>query len=151
MTPTERMFYELKKQGKTISRLCAYLGIGTNVIANWKKSNTIPPAKYLVNISEFLDISTDYLLTGQECSTYSISDNEQQLIKMYRQLSPETRGQVYGYLLKTYETAIFTKSTSYNPPAQVAAYGGDGVKTIRDNLSEEEVANLIKEFNKNKG
>lgn len=64
MTSIERMFAELESQGKTIQSLCNYIGITSSVIANWKSRSEFPPAKYIVTICEFLDVSADYLLSG---------------------------------------------------------------------------------------
>lgn len=64
MTATERMFNELNRQNKTSAQLCRWLEIKSNTLANWKSTNTIPPSKYLVSICEFLNVSTDWLLTG---------------------------------------------------------------------------------------
>lgn len=66
MTATERMYEKLAQQGKTSSSLCRFLNIKTSIIAGWKEQNTIPPAKYLVGISEFLNVSVDWLLTGED-------------------------------------------------------------------------------------
>lgn len=66
MTATERVYYELERQGKKGSDLCRHLGITTSLLAGWKKQNTYPPAQYLAGIAEFLDVTADYLLTGKE-------------------------------------------------------------------------------------
>ena len=66
MTATERMYECLEKQGKKPAELVRHLGISSSVMAGWKASAEIPPSKYLVRISEFLNISEDYLLTGKE-------------------------------------------------------------------------------------
>lgn len=97
MTITERVFDLLSKQHKTDASLCGHLGIKSNVIANWKKTNTIPPAKYLVSISEFLGVSCDYLLTGKEAAD-NISADEQDLLSMYRSLPSCVQREVLSYI-----------------------------------------------------
>lgn len=64
MTATERMFDEIERQGKRQSDLCRRLGITTSMLAGWKKKNSIPPAWHLVGICDFLNVTTDWLLTG---------------------------------------------------------------------------------------
>ena len=66
MTATERVYYELDRQGKKGSDLCRHLNITTSLLAGWKKQNTFPPAQYLAGIAEFLEVTVDYLLTGKE-------------------------------------------------------------------------------------
>lgn len=66
MTATERMYFELERQGKKGSDLCRHIGITTSLLAGWKKQNTFPPSQYLAGIAEFLNVTVDYLLTGIE-------------------------------------------------------------------------------------
>jgi len=105
------MFEELSRQGKTSAGLCRHLDIKSSVLANWKASDTIPPAKYLVSICEYLNVSVDWLLTGQvkeECSrkesSWELSENQKRvandffnnltleqvaLLNNYEKLNPE--------------------------------------------------------------
>ncbi|MCD7800934.1 MAG: helix-turn-helix domain containing protein [Ruminococcus sp.] len=47
------------------SDLCKFLGIKDSTFSTWKVRKTDPPAKYLLLICEYLNISIDYLL-GRE-------------------------------------------------------------------------------------
>lgn len=75
----------LKDKHQKQSELCTYLGINTSTMTNWKNRDTDPPAKYIIPICEFLNISPYYLLTGKEKSP-SLPDDEQELLSYYNNL-----------------------------------------------------------------
>ncbi len=65
----------LEEKGRNQKDLCAYLGIGTSTMSTWKKRNSDPPAKYIILICEFLEVSPEYLLTGKERTTSNITQS----------------------------------------------------------------------------
>lgn len=67
------------------SELCAYLGINTSTMTNWKNRDTDPPSKYIIPICEFLGVSPYYLLTGKE-KNLLLPDDEQELLNYYKKL-----------------------------------------------------------------
>ena len=69
-----------------MSQLCEYLNINTSTMANWKTRNTDPPAKYIVGIAQFLNVSVEYILTGEECQ-------KNNYIKFKKLLSRSNRGE----------------------------------------------------------
>ena len=81
--------------------LCTYLGVGTSTVSNWKTRGSDPPAKYIIPICEFLKVSPEYLLTGEERTapaphekeTFVLNDIENKLIIDFRNLSHQ--GQDY--------------------------------------------------------
>lgn len=75
MTISQRIFEELKKQGKKQKELADYIGLSTSAISDWKKKGTNPAAENISAIANFLNISTDYLLTGKEKSNTNISNS----------------------------------------------------------------------------
>lgn len=87
----------LNNKNKKQSELCAYLGINTSTMTNWKNRNTDPPSKYIIPICEFLDVTPYYLLTGKEKGT-ELPKNipEQELLENYRKLSDFEKGEVLG-------------------------------------------------------
>ena len=46
--------------------LADYLGIHPNVITNWKNGRNKSYIRYLPEISEYFNVTTDYLLTGDD-------------------------------------------------------------------------------------
>ena len=86
MTSIERMFAQLELQGKTIQSLCNHIGITSSVIANWKSRSEYPPAKYIVTICEFLNVSANYLLTGKN-DVQNLEANQVKLLNILKNVS----------------------------------------------------------------
>lgn len=66
MLMIERIYYELEKQNLKASALCSYIGISTAQLSTWKKRGTDPKAIYIPKIAEFLNVSQNYIITGEE-------------------------------------------------------------------------------------
>ena len=109
MTICERIFAELDKQNKMAADMCRVLGVGTSQTTSWKNRNTDPPAKYMVQIADFLDVSLEYLLTGVDSSSSKLSPLETDLLAMFRDLPTEQKhefvGELKGYLKATQPVA----------------------------------------------
>lgn len=87
----------LAQNGRKQADLCAYLNISTSTMTNWKNRNTDPPAKYIVPICEFFDISPYILLTGKEKKSSSdLSNDEQELLSYYKKLPPNEKMKLIG-------------------------------------------------------
>lgn len=56
----------LSKKGVKSSQLCTAIGISNSTFSTWKTRMTDPPAKYILPICEFLDISYFELLNDTE-------------------------------------------------------------------------------------
>ena len=87
--------------------LCEHLGINTSTMTNWKIRKTDPPARYIVPICEFLNVTPEKLLTGKEKSSPSIelTDDEQELLTYYNMLNDIGKGIVIGRAEQLAETA----------------------------------------------
>ena len=62
----ERISDLLAERDKTAIELCKVLDIQTSTMSTWKTRKKDPPARYMPAIANFLCVSLDYLLTGQE-------------------------------------------------------------------------------------
>lgn len=62
MTINERIFKRIKENNLKKADLARLLKVNTSVIATWEKRGTNPPADYLIQICEFLNISIYELL-----------------------------------------------------------------------------------------
>lgn len=108
MTISERMFFILDRKNLKSVDLANLLDVGTGQISTWKKRNTDPPAKYIPLICEFLDVSYEYLLLGNDNEDpiisieNAISHEDKEWLSLIHQLPPEAqyefRGEIKGYL-----------------------------------------------------
>ena len=83
MTISQRIFILLKQKHKKQKELAEYTGISTSAISAWNKNNTNPAAESLSIIADFLEVSLDFLITGQEKSIPLESDEIKKLLKNY--------------------------------------------------------------------
>lgn len=63
-------------------------GLVKNTMFNWKHRGNIPNGKVLLKLSEYLDVSVDYLLCNDK---YCVGDEEIELLKCYRKLDPQQK------------------------------------------------------------
>ena len=90
MEVNERIFYLLTQQGKKASALAEYLGIKPSSITGWKNEGSYPSSKYIQKISEFLNVSIEYLITGKDNlipNSLAITSEEQELLDLYSKLN----------------------------------------------------------------
>ena len=112
MTICERLFETLEKKGLKSVDLADYIHVGTGQISTWKKRNTDPPAKYVSSICEFLGVSCEFLLTGNNVTESRMSYSESDMIwlSLIHQLPPEAqyefRGEIKGYLKRINEESV---------------------------------------------
>lgn len=109
----------LERKKKKQSELCAYLGINTSTMTNWKNRNTDPPAKYIIPICEFLEVSPYFLLTGKEKKSSLLSD-EQELLNYYKALPAWEQQRLIGRaaaLAEVYEERQQIQMTSVSEDA----------------------------------
>ncbi len=98
MTISQRIFELLKKNNKKQKELAESIGLSTSAISDWKKKGTNPAAENISAIADFFNVSTDYLLTGEEKSKEYLRDDEQKLLKMYNLLMEIEKGEILGQL-----------------------------------------------------
>lgn len=109
----------LERKKKKQSELCAYLGINTSTMTNWKNRNTDPPAKYIIPICEFLEVSPYFLLTGKEKKS-SLLNDEQELLNYYKALPAWEQQRLIGRaaaLAEVYEERQQIQMTSVSEDA----------------------------------
>ena len=83
---------ELKKQKKSQKELTDYLGVTKNTFTNWKNGNNTSYIKKLPQISEFLNVSVNYLLGNPEETLPS------EIAILYNDLNEEGKTKVQQYI-----------------------------------------------------
>lgn len=99
----ERIYQLLKEKDKRANELCERLSIRTSTMSTWKSRKNDPPAKYMKIISDYLGVSLDYLMTGEEAPVRkTTTPEEDELLDLFRSLpipkKYEFIGEIKGYL-----------------------------------------------------
>ena len=62
----ERVFSLLNKQNKTKAAMAQALGVSRSAISQWEKNGTEPTYEQCIILSNFLNVSLNYLMTDKE-------------------------------------------------------------------------------------
>lgn len=91
MNIIERILFLAKDKNLKEADIARAIGKGTSQITNWKMRGTTPPAELLPTISQLLNVSLEYLITGREHIEPGtvLPNNEQQLLDYYRASNPD--------------------------------------------------------------
>lgn len=83
-----RLMYEYKITQK---QLAESIGASQSNVSDWLNGKTLPSADKLVALADFFDVTIDYLFgrTPPISSAPTLSDTEQELVELFRSLSPE--------------------------------------------------------------
>lgn len=95
-----RIFDTMKDKKITQQQLANELGIGQSTVASWKQRNCPPPINFISQISETLNVSIEYLITGNDNPKRLIlTDDEWFIIRHYRYTSEENKAKIHGYVI----------------------------------------------------
>lgn len=99
---------ERNKRSLSQLALSKLIGVSQQTIGSWETGRTSPDLLMLVNLADFFDVTTDYLLgrtknrkpwepaqpPAAPASTPPLSPQEQDLLRKYRVLTPNSRDAV---------------------------------------------------------
>lgn len=114
MSIVDRIKRECQIKNITISALEHQNGLGTGTISKWDSSN--PSAKNLYKVSKSLNISMEYLITGED-KACDLSKDEQEWLLLLRNLSaydPELKKECIAYIkgsIKGYQISQKSKNS----------------------------------------
>ena len=114
MTISQRIFNVMEQKHLKQSDLAKYIGIASSSVTDWKKKGSIPSADKIVKISEFLNVSIDYLLgvsnepnlkqlvsnDNIEISQLNVDEITSQLISLFKELSFKDKVEVMNLVIK---------------------------------------------------
>lgn len=95
--------------GTKVTPLLQELSISTGNIGRWKRGGTVA-SDILIKLSKKLEVSTDFLLTGQKdrpvnsSAVECVTKDEEDLISMYRALPPQLQTMAFNYLKASFDT-----------------------------------------------
>lgn len=95
MNEVERVKEICKERKIAISRLEIACGFSNGYIRSLKEGKM--PADRLYMISLYLGVSMEYLLTGVKTSKDEQTEQERELLRLFRSLTPEGRTELLGY------------------------------------------------------
>lgn len=101
MSIIERIVQIIDEKHLNQNELCKQLGIRNSTFSTWKTRNTDPPAKYILLICEFLNVSVDYLLgRTDEPKTETSDPTTQILVEHFNSLSSDDKIAVLNIVLE---------------------------------------------------
>jgi transcriptional regulator with XRE-family HTH domain len=71
-------------------------GISTGNLSEIENNKKLPSAKALISLKRVLDVSIDYILTGEEHRT--LKSEEEHILNMYNKLSEKNKGRVEQFI-----------------------------------------------------
>lgn len=91
----ERLDSLLRQKNISQRKMIIDFGLGKNTMFNWKHRNNIPNGEVLLKLSEYLDVSIDYLLCNDK---YCVDKEEMLLLNEYRKLNIQQREDVLNII-----------------------------------------------------
>lgn len=86
---------ELRKQHKlTLKELGAKMGVAENTMSQYELGRRQPDQETIVKLAHYFGVTVDYLLGGDPPENPSVSQQEYQLIELFREMTPDERGMV---------------------------------------------------------
>lgn len=117
-------------QGMSITTLEQTVGLGNGTIGKWRKQS--PSCDKLKLVADYLSVSIDYLLTGEEKTSETFENTtEQELLESYRKLSDFEKGEVLGDIKRRVANAEQVKKPNIQRVYQAArTYNREPIPTV---------------------
>ena len=115
-----RILKLIKENGITAKKITSDLEISSSSISDWKKGKGKPSAETIIKLANYFNVSTDYILLGENKNTSIISKNdfEQKVLSTFRLLNEDNKDIIIGKMKE------LLKDQKQNEYINVAAKGG---------------------------
>ena len=106
------MFYDRYKElcrlnGTTPTRAANEIGLSNSITTKWKKTGAMPDGGTLVRVADYFGITVDELLGKEKQPTtgsgYELSEDEADIIRMYRALDERGKASVRNAIQYEYK------------------------------------------------
>lgn len=164
MTITDRIWLIINNSGLKAAEIAEKTGIDKSSFTRWKNRDYKPSLDAIIALSQFFDISTDYILLGK-VDTLSKSDalsiDEENLMNIYRKLTNEDKIKVNKIITDILIESLLENNESNTTPDDplnfpsessevvkigLAAFGGNGY--IEKTISKEDAERGLREIEK---
>ena len=83
-----------QEKGDTQSDIAKALNISQKAYSYYERGEREPSIDMLIQISNYFNVTVDYLLGREKSKYYELSEDEYNLIKRYRMLSERNKGKI---------------------------------------------------------
>lgn len=97
---SERIFIELKKNNKRQIDLVQWLNTSGSTVSDWKKYNRTPPAELIPKIASFLNVSLEFLLTGNNSNNDDLNEFDQEILNICKELNNRQKAELITFANK---------------------------------------------------
>lgn len=98
----KRVLEELDFLNASKADIARFLNVRKSTVYSWFERDTIPAADTALKIADFLNVSLEYLVTGEKDeskkSKTELSDFEKNLLKESSDLLPEDKSELMAYI-----------------------------------------------------
>ena len=111
----DRLLALVRKRGLTEKQVTIDCKISASSFTDWKKGKASPSVETIRKLSDYFNVSTDYLIKGKEFEGGEDPDDQEQaqessnrvefsnpveteLLTKFRRLTPDCRGKVFSYI-----------------------------------------------------
>ena len=92
----------LKRKGVSAAQMSRELDFSNAIFTQWKKNNTLPSTEKLLKLSDYFEVSLEYLVgrssgVPSENRGIPLSEDEQEMLNLYQQLPEEDKIKVINF------------------------------------------------------
>ena len=87
----------MQRENLSISAAARKCGCSPSTLTDWRAGRYTPKADKLKRFAEAFGVSIEYLMTGSETASEPLSDDERELLRLFRSLTSESRTELLSY------------------------------------------------------